>query len=99
MATYRALYLLTKKTGIAPEEGIEKCLEDIQQYIMFYTKSKRYGVVEVKFAYEGVALVHATTILKTDEWLLLPKYLGRRKARLGRKNSTRNRGGFVDCSD
>lgn len=42
--------LQTKKTSIAPEEEIEKALENIRENVVFYTRGQRFGAVEVRFA-------------------------------------------------
>lgn len=39
-----------KKNGIAPEEEIEKTLENIRENVIFYTRGQRFGEVEVRFA-------------------------------------------------
>lgn len=62
----RTLYPPTKKIRIAPQE-IERNLEDTQEDIVIYTRSKRYGAVEVKFADEEAAFTHVTMTLKTEE--------------------------------
>lgn len=76
------MYLPTKIIGIVLEEEVEHCLEGINQYIKFYTRSKGYRAIEVVFAIKEASIVHATTTLKMEEWELLSMYLGMRIARL-----------------
>lgn len=78
---YRTPYLPTKRIGIAQEEDIEKVLEGIQENIVFYTRDKRYGAVELMFANEKATLVHASTT-DMEEWALLSTYLRKKTAGL-----------------
>lgn len=61
-ASYQALHLPTKKTGITLKEGIEKYLETRRGDIVFCSRSGRYGVVEVRFVteYDGIQTLNRT---------------------------------------
>lgn len=67
--TYRALNLVTTRISIATEDVLIKALESLQEGIVFYTRGKKFGAVEVRFAIEELVAKHAVITLKTDEHL------------------------------
>lgn len=63
--------LQIKRTAIESEEEIENALVNIKKEIVFYTKVRRDGEVELRLMSEETAMVHAVTTLKAEEWALL----------------------------
>lgn len=74
--TYTTMNLQEKKVGIALEEEIEKAVNDILGEIVFYTRRKRFGAIEMKFTNEEVKAAWATMILKIKMRVQFASYLG-----------------------
>lgn len=58
---YRTMNLKTKKIGMAPEEEMDTCLQDICNSLVFSTSGRRLGAVDVRSAEIVLADVFATT--------------------------------------
>lgn len=78
---YRTLSLKTKNIDIAKKEEITVVLEILQGKILFYTRGRKFGAVEVRFSSENLATKRTRKTIKTKGWGLLPTYLGHKVAR------------------
>lgn len=65
--TYQMINLQTKKMGIAPREKIEKALENIGENVIFYTRKRIFGAVEVRFADNELMTACAILTLRMTE--------------------------------
>lgn len=50
--------------------------------LVFYTRARRYGTIEVIFESEEMARKYSNQTRKTEKWLMFPIYMGRRFARV-----------------
>lgn len=75
---YRKQVAASRRTEVATENEIVKCLGPLMNKAIFINQRKKFGM----FASEKEAIEHSTTILRPENLTLLPKYRGKYKAQI-----------------
>ncbi|XP_052829386.1 uncharacterized protein LOC128249544 [Octopus bimaculoides] len=79
---FKTMKIATRKIELATVEEIEECLKSIRKQTTFVTRGRTYATVEVRFATEVEAIKNSTEAIRSEEWVLLPSYCGKRVARV-----------------
>ncbi|GAB1605864.1 hypothetical protein Ahia01_000868800 [Argonauta hians] len=80
--SYRCVNLKTRMPHPASKMQVEKALESIWDSVSHASRGKGYGVTDIQFISEELALANSMSPFFGDDFVLYPTYMGRRTVNL-----------------
>ena len=80
--TYKCIGTKTRRVETPTHSQFEKTMGQTWREASFVKRGKRYGTVEVRFNSKAEAMKHYITSLKSEEFILVPSYMGQKVAKI-----------------